>query len=62
MINIGTETRLTDELERHLMAQAIEQQMRFKPGKSLKTFFTSIISKLGREERGVSADTAQTAN
>ena len=62
MINIGKETRLTDELERHLMAQAIEEQMRFKPGKALKTFFTNLFSKLNREENVVSTDVRQTAN
>ncbi|WP_442596836.1 hypothetical protein ACSBPU_07355 [Parapusillimonas sp. JC17] len=36
MINVGKETRLTDELERQLMMQAIEDQFRFKPLVSLK--------------------------
>ena len=31
MINVGKETRLTDELERQLMMQEIEEQIRFKP-------------------------------
>lgn len=61
MINIGTETRLTDELERQLMARAIEEQMRFKPGKALKTFFTNLFNKLNRD-KDVPADSVQTAS
>lgn len=50
MLNIGPETRLTDALERRLMAQAIEEQMRFKPGKAIAALF----SKLATKRRGAS--------
>ena len=62
MININSDTRLTDSLERQLMARAIEEQMRFKPGKALKAFFTELFAKLNREDRVTSTETAQTAN
>ncbi len=45
MINTGNYTRLTDSLERELMARAIEEQMRFKPGKALKALFVRLASK-----------------
>lgn len=44
MINIGKDTRLTDELERQLMMQAIEDQFRFKPVASLKKLFAKFTS------------------
>lgn len=62
MYKITTDTRLTDELERKLMAQAIEEQMRFKPGKALKSFFNRLFSSSSRENRHVSGTTAQTAS
>lgn len=34
--------RLTDELERQLMLQAIEEQFRFRPGVALKNLATKI--------------------
>ncbi|UYO94844.1 hypothetical protein [Pollutimonas sp. M17] len=42
MINIGKDTRLTDELERQLMMRAIEEQYRFKPGAALKKLFAKL--------------------
>lgn len=57
MINIGTDTRLTDELERRLMAQAIEEQMRFKPGKALKAWFAGVAAKLSSTGGKVSETT-----
>jgi len=42
MINVNADTRLTDELERKLMAQAIEEQFRFKPVVSLKKLFARL--------------------
>lgn len=62
MININSDTRLTDSLERQLMARAIEEQMRFKPGKALKAFFTELFAKSNREDRVASTETAQTAS
>ncbi len=46
MNNFGSETRLTDSLERKLIAQAIEEQMSFKPGKAIKALFARIATKL----------------
>lgn len=42
MITVGKDTRLTDELERQLMAQAIEEQFRFKPLEALKKLFAKL--------------------
>ncbi|SHI28031.1 hypothetical protein [Pollutimonas bauzanensis] len=44
MINVGKDTRLTDELERQLMMQAIEDQFRFKPLVSLKHLFARLAA------------------
>lgn len=62
MEHINASTRLTDSLERELMARAIEEQMRFKPGKALKAFFVELASKLSHKEQHVSAESAQTAS
>ena len=35
MKNLPKDIRLTDELERTLMAQAMDEQLRFKPGVAL---------------------------
>ena len=35
MKNLPTDIRLTDELERTLMAEAMNEQLRFKPGVAL---------------------------
>jgi hypothetical protein len=42
MINVGKDTRLTDELERQLMKRAIEEQYRFRPIVALKKLFTKL--------------------
>ncbi len=42
MINVGKDTRLTDELERQLMMRAIEEQYRFKPVAALKKLFAKL--------------------
>ena len=42
MIHLNSDIRLTDELERQLMQEAIEEQARFKPGKALKNLFTKL--------------------
>ena len=47
MIYVGKETRLTDELERQLMMQAIEDQFRFKPLVSLKKLFAKAFASSG---------------
>jgi hypothetical protein len=39
---VNSTIRLTDELERQLMMQAIEEQFRFKPGVALKGLFSRI--------------------
>jgi len=42
MTHIPADIRLTDELERQLMQQAIEEQFRFKPMVALKNLFAKI--------------------
>ncbi|WP_397475963.1 hypothetical protein [Pusillimonas sp.] len=44
MIHLNSDIRLTDELERQLMQEAIEEQLRFKPGKALKNLFVKLNS------------------
>jgi hypothetical protein len=44
MINLNSDIRLTDELERQLMNEAIEEQNRFKPGVALKNLFVKLGS------------------
>ncbi len=53
MINVGKGTRLTDELERQLMMQAIEDQFRFKPLEALKNLFSKIAALLSRDKPAV---------
>ena len=57
MIHLNSDIRLTDELERQLMQQAMEEQARFKPGTSLKNLFV----KLSRKSAKVEAPVAQQA-
>lgn len=42
MIHLNSDIRLTDELERQLMNEAIEAQNRFKPGLALKNLFVKL--------------------
>lgn len=42
MIRITTDTRLTDELERQLMMQAIEEQFRPRPLRALKRLLAKL--------------------
>jgi len=44
MIHLNSDIHLTDELERQLMQEAIEEQIRFKPGKAIKNLFTKLSS------------------
>lgn len=57
MINLSSDIRLTDELERQLMQEAIEEQHRFKPGIALKNLFvklgTSKASSVGSSNRKI---------
>ncbi|HEY9573381.1 MAG TPA: hypothetical protein VIR76_09695, partial [Pusillimonas sp.] len=53
MINVGKDTRLTDELERQLMMRAIEEQYRFKPFAALKKLF----AKLSTATEGIKTQT-----
>lgn len=55
------EIRLTDELERQLMMQAIEEQFRFKPLVSLKNLFSK-LSGSARKPAAVRATHAHAAN
>lgn len=54
MIHLNSDIRLTDELERQLMQEAIEQQSRFKPGKALKNLFTKLNSSSKQTSKPVS--------
>jgi len=42
MRNLGKDIRLTDELERQLMREALEEQFRFKPVAALKNLFRKL--------------------
>lgn len=42
MIHLNSNIVLTDELERQLMQEAIEEQARFKPGKAIKNLFVKL--------------------
>jgi len=59
MINLNSEIRLTDELERELMQQAIEEQARFQPGRAIRNMFV----RLGNEaaKRAAQAKATQKA-
>lgn len=61
MINVGKNTRLTDELERHLMQQAIDEQLRFKPVVSFKKLYAKLVAILG-SAKTVSHTTANSAS
>lgn len=47
MKHVSKYTRLTDELERQLMAQAIEEQFRFRPVVALKRAYAKLAGALG---------------
>ncbi len=53
MIHLHSDIRLTDELERQLMQQAMEEQSRFKPGKSLKNLFVKLNRKAAKADAPV---------
>lgn len=59
MINLNSEIHLTDELERQLMQQAMEEQARFKPGASLKNLFVKLSQ--GRKNVKTEAPVARQA-
>ncbi|HLR12206.1 MAG TPA: hypothetical protein VK104_01185 [Burkholderiaceae bacterium] len=61
MKNIGPETRLTDALERELMAAAIQEQMELQPFRALKRVIQNLFSKLTPAQRSVSGQTAEAA-
>ena len=42
MRNLSNDIRLTDELERQLMREAMDDQFRFKPGVGLKNLWTKV--------------------
>lgn len=48
MKQLHSDIRLTDELERELMRSAVEDQMRLKPGKALKSLFSKLGSKVAK--------------
>lgn len=55
-------TRLTDSLERELIARAVQEQMDFRPGKALKAFFTELFSKSESKASHTNTDNVQTAS
>ena len=61
MINPGKDVRLTDELERQLMMQAIEEQFRFKPLIALKGLVAKVAT-LWAADKTVVQRSASTAN
>jgi len=54
MIRLTQDTRLTDELERELMAQAIEEQFRFRPLKALTQLLSKLKAKAPQAQASVS--------
>ncbi len=58
MINVSKETRLTDELERQLMMQAIEEQFRFRPIIAVKNLSAKVAS-LFSGNKSISAEEIQ---
>ncbi|MEO6959182.1 MAG: hypothetical protein ABI081_04245 [Burkholderiaceae bacterium] len=42
MRNLNSDIRLTDELERQLMREAMDDQFRFKPGVGLKNLWAKV--------------------
>lgn len=62
MNHINSGTRLTDSLERELIARAVQEQMQFRPGKALKSFFTELFSKASRNTASSARDSVQTAS
>ncbi len=61
MINQGKDIRLTDELERQLMMQAIEEQFRFKPLIALKGLIAKVTALWATDKTAVQHSTS-TAN
>lgn len=59
MKHFTSDTRLTDSLERELIARAVQEQMQFRPGKALKAFFSEMFAK---SSSGNTADNVQTAS
>ena len=57
----GNDIRLTDELERQLMMQAIEEQFRFKPLAALKGLVAKLAAFLPSAKAG-DGQAAQTAS
>lgn len=53
---LNSETRLTDSLERQLIAQAVADQMQFKPIQAIKDLFASIAAKFSKSEHNTVAD------
>jgi hypothetical protein len=48
MRNLNNDVRLTDELERQLMREAIDDQFRFKPGLGLKNLWAKVTHRGAR--------------
>jgi hypothetical protein len=58
MNHVGKYTRLTDELERQLMARAIEEQFRFRPVVALKRAFGKLAGLMGSIKTAERRETA----
>lgn len=58
MFKANQDIRLTDELERQLMMQAIEEQFRFKPLVSLKKVFAKFSGSRRAAAHGHTAHSA----
>jgi len=61
MIHLNSDIVLTDELERQLMQEAIEQQARFKPGKAIKNLFAKLGTSSKQASNGVSTREVESA-
>ena len=59
---ITEHTRLTDSLERELIASAIQEQMEFRPGKAMKAFFSELFQKMARKDDGVRGEAIESAS
>ncbi|NYT85576.1 hypothetical protein [Pollutimonas harenae] len=62
MINVAKDARLTDELERQLMQQAIEEQYRFKPVEALKKLLTKLFAAADRVQTPTAGRVVESAS
>jgi len=61
MKNLPKDIRLTDELERRLMAQAMQDQLRFKPGVALLNLWEKLTTQFDDRKTRKHAETVHSA-